>query len=829
MVGKKSVFTRSINGLGRTVTKHPGKISLVFLFVTILMLQPISAIETQSNMADFMPENEFSRARELMVEEFNNTEGIISIVEAESGNILDKEGLMLLGTLEEEIKGSEIVKPYLVSHKDPVVSIFDAVEGVLFAGSNGTLGIANASTVQLAEAVSFVLSQDEFNQLVSKGENSQRQYSMILVLVDYRMHADDLLKNDETLDLEIENILKDSEPKGYKTYLFGAWSKNIEEDTMEDLSVLLPVTFVVLFLILLVALKSFTDIMISVSGLLVTLIISFGLFSIFGMSFNQLTFFAPIFIMVLSVDFAIHILMRFKEEDQGSGRSKKNMFKAIRFVGISITLSTITTMVAFASNGLSSIPAVASFGIFIAMGIFVSYIVMMTFVPSLKLLSRRIGGRSLKKKTKDSKRTSKRLVSRGLVVTSRTSVSHPLLVLFLVAGITIGGLYMATQLERGMSQEDLISSDSEKLHTQEILTQEFPGKSPDWISIMVEGDVTEPAVLLAMDRTIYNMADDKNIVKSHGEAKAISILSYVKVFGNLGLTLPGVHDVNSDGIPDTKEGVVILYEYLYFNGISDILSPQDIQSVLSYDRVRGTFDYALITVEVQGIDDGTTDVLFSDLKKDTHSLSQIEGIKVHYAGSVFEADNLIQSMTEGMVVSTLVSIIICTVIVVALFRSFKFGLLTSVPVVLITIWILASIFLLGFKLNPVTATTTAMTVGIGIDYSIHFVERYRQERKKGHTLESAMDITTEHTGSALLTAGATTGAGFWIISLSRIGMFHAFGIVAALIVVYVLVASLFVLPAFITLSEKMADKLANSNWFASRRSKKSESANRILE
>jgi predicted RND superfamily exporter protein len=496
MVGKESKFTRTINGFGRTVTKHPGKISLLFLLVTILMLQPISAIETQSNMADFMPENEFSKARDVMVEKFNNTEGIISIVEAESGNILTKDGLLLLKDMEEKIESSAIVKPYMISHKDPVVSIFDAVEGTLNAVSEGKIGIANSSAEELGEAVDAVLLQDEFAQLVSKGEGSERRYAMVLVLVNYKMHADALLNNDESLDIEIENILEDNSPMGYKTYLFGAWSKDMEENTMEDLSVLLPVTFLVLFLILLVALRCFTDILISVSGLLVTLIISFGLFSIFGMAFNQLTFFAPIFIMVLSVDFAIHILMRFREEDDGQAKPKRSMFRALGFVGISITLSSITTMVAFASNGLSSIPAVASFGIFIAMGIFVSYIVMMTFVPSLKLLTLR------PRKKKVTKRRSRDLVTRSFVRPGKVFVSHPYLVLLLVVGITMAGLYTATQLERGLSQEDLMASDSVKLTTRDILIEEFPGKSPDWVSCLWQW--TEPSRTWPMTVTSYN-------------------------------------------------------------------------------------------------------------------------------------------------------------------------------------------------------------------------------------------------------------------------------------------------------------------------------------
>jgi predicted RND superfamily exporter protein len=737
-----------------------------------------------------------------MVEKFNNTEGLIGIVEAESGNILTREGLLLLEDMEKKIESSAIVTPYLLSFKDPVVSIFDAVEGTLRMGSGGSIGVANATKEELAAAVENVLFQKETSQLVSKGDGPERRYAMIMVLVDYRMHADALMQNDESLDIEIEDVLKDNSPKGYNTYLFGAWSKDMEKNTMEDLSVLLPATFLVLFLILFVALRSFADIMISVSGLLVTLIISFGLFSIFGMVFNQLTFFAPIFIMVLSVDFAIHILMRFREESGEEPR--KSMFRALGFVGISIALSTITTVVAFASNGLSSIPAVASFGIFIAMGIFVSFIVMMAFVPSLKLLSRRLGKKRMKKKR------SGNLMARGLAKLGRISISHPFVVLFLVVGITLGGLYTATQLERGLAQEDLIASDSVKLTTRDILIEEFPGKSPDWISVLIEGDIAEPFVLQAMDSTLDNMADDKNVVQTQEGAKALSILTYVKALSGSGANLPGITDADSNGIPDKREGAVLVLEHLYHNGIAGLVSPQDVQSVLSYDRESDRFGHALITVEITGISDGNTDLLYSDLHEDSEPLSRLPGVRVRYAGAVFEGDDLIKSMTEGMIVSTLASLIICTMIVVVLFRSVRFGLLTSIPVVLVTVWILASIYLLGFKLNPVTATTTAMTVGIGIDYSIHFMERYRQERGKGRTVRSAIDMTMQNTGVALLTAGATTGAGFWIISLSKIAMFHAFGVVAFMIVVYVLVASLLVLPAFVVLSERLHDRLASS-------------------
>jgi predicted RND superfamily exporter protein len=140
--------------------------------------------------------------------------------------------------------------------------------------------------------------------------------------------------------------------------------------------------------------------------------------------------------------------------------------------------------------------------------------------------------------------------------------------------------------------------------------------------------------------------------------------------------------------------------------------------------------------------------------------------------------------------------------VVVLFWSVRFGITASLPVLLVTGWILGSILLLGFSLNPVTATTTAMTVGIGIDYAIHLTERYRQERKAGKSVKHALDTSVSQTGMALFSAGITTALGFGVMAFSRIGMFNQFGILAFLIIIYVLVASLFVLPASLMVTEK---------------------------
>jgi hydrophobe/amphiphile efflux-3 (HAE3) family protein len=811
MTKKSNLVNKAITKMSKSVTKHPAKISAFFIIITLLMLIPISQIESQSNMSDFIPDNEFVEAREIMVDEFNVTHGIISVVKAESGNILDRDGLVNLIILEKEVMENDIIKPYLITHKDPVVSIADVVDGILLASSNGTMNILNAPEEQLDATIAYVLSQKEFVTLVSKGDGNERQYAMLMVIVDYKMYADEMYKGDETLEIEIEDTIKNAESDGYKIYSLAAMNREIQKNTEQELSLLLPICIIIMIVILFVALRSIGDLAISLTGLLVTLIISFGLFSILGLPFNQLTFFAPIFILVLSVGFAIHILMRYKEEKENYKVPEKSMVGALKFVGISITLSAFTTIAAFASNGFSDIPAIASFGIFIALGIAVAYIVMMTFVPALKLVSERLKlrFRNRRVKTKSENLIRKKpkrsnpLSRRALVSAGRLSYNHPIIVLIIILGITIGGFYLASFIERDISPEEIYSTDSEKLYTYRLMSDEFPHASPYWISILISGDLTDPFVLTAMDKTISNMDDDSHVVKNGDSPNAVSILNYVKGFMSSGVQIPGVQDFNNDDIPDTKSGVTIVLEYLYMNGIPNMVQPEDIQSVLSRGNELNTFDMALITIEVRDVDGMRAGLLLEELDEDIEPLEEINGVEVKYMGQVFEGYVALESMTEGMILSTGLSIMLCSVMVIVLFWSFRYGIITALPVILVTGWILGSILLLGFSLNPVTATTTAMTVGIGIDYSIHLMERYRQERRKGRSIKSALDTSIGYTGMALLSAGLTTALGFGVISFSNIGMFYQFGVLAFLIIVYVVIAAILVLPAFIMLSEKL--------------------------
>ena len=168
----------------------------------------------------------------------------------------------------------------------------------------------------------------------------------------------------------------------------------------------------------------------------------------------------------------------------------------------------------------------------------------------------------------------------------------------------------------------------------------------------------------------------------------------------------------------------------------------------------------------------------------------------------------VNEIQNTQISSTLTSIILATAILVVLYRNLGFGLISTLPTILATVWIMATMTILGITLNVLTVMVTALTIGLGIDYAIHIVERYREEIL--HKSErQAIETTIQRTGSALLISGLTTFCGFAVLFMSPMPLVRNFGIITAATIVYSVVIAIFVLPSLIWTSNRIKE------WYSS--------------
>ena len=130
---------------------------------------------------------------------------------------------------------------------------------------------------------------------------------------------------------------------------------------------------------------------------------------------------------------------------------------------------------------------------------------------------------------------------------------------------------------------------------------------------------------------------------------------------------------------------------------------------------------------------------------------------------------------------------------------FFIAAVTTGPIFVVIVWLYALIALAGYGLNMITVAIAAMSLGVGIDYVIHFIERYREEREKGTTPHLSLAAVGSASGLALFGSAVSDIAGFLVINQSKMGFFSTFGLFCAIMIGLSLIASMVLTPAVLGL------------------------------
>ena len=125
-------------GIGELISRHPGKIVVLFLAITVWMALPLKNLNTSTKMSDYLPECEYLDTDKKMREYFEASKSVVSILTAESGDIMTRQGLIVLRDIEQSIEDSELVGEYLISDDRAVDTV------------GGDIGSCNCREIQQA-------------------------------------------------------------------------------------------------------------------------------------------------------------------------------------------------------------------------------------------------------------------------------------------------------------------------------------------------------------------------------------------------------------------------------------------------------------------------------------------------------------------------------------------------------------------------------------------------------------------------------------------------------------------------------------------------------
>ncbi|WP_199268311.1 RND family transporter [Halorhabdus sp. CUG00001] len=580
-------------------------------------------------------------------------------------------------------------------------------------------------------------------------------------------------------------------------------------DSMTD-SILLvgPLAAAFVLFVLVVVYRDLLDILLGLGGIGLVLVWTFGAMGWFDIAFSQPFIVVLVLLIGLSIDYGLHVVMRYREERaEGDTSPSGAMAVGLGSVGIALVYVTTTTVIGFLSNLTSPLSIFRELGVVSAIGIVAALLVFGVLVPALKVEFDELLESHGFDRVKPAVGTGRGPINRLLDTGATLATTAPYVVIVVAVLISAGGAYGATEIDASFEQSDFLAEDpadwlkdlpepiAPGTYTAEtaidILNEEFVRKDTT-ATILVRGDVTNPATLDRIDDARMN-ASGLSVTETYaGGAAAIS--DPITVMDNVAADNVSFNatiaaaDTDDDGVPDRN--VTAVFDELYR------VAPDAAGDVINRDG--GEYEAVRMVVTVDGNAEGETvtdqmDWVADDVEGGGVSAIATGGVIVNQ----ITADQLAETAILSLIVALLSVLAVLTIAYRVTEESATLGVITIVPVAMTLAWVLGTMALLEIPFNIVTGMITGLTIGLGVDYSLHVSERFNQELEDAETIAAALHETMTGTGGALLSSAATTAAGFAVLLVAILPFLQSFGLITSLTIVYAFLAAVFVLPSLL--------------------------------
>lgn len=620
--------------------------------------------------------------------------------------------------------------------------------------------------------------------------------------------------------LEIRELATDHEAVT-AVFGFGIVADEIDRSIDDSLAIVGPLALLFVVAALLVAYRDPLDVALGVAGTVAVLVWTFGIAGWAGIAFNQTFVAIPALLIGLSIDYAIHVFMRYREhreEPRSSERAngpaaREPMTGALAGVGIALVWVTATTAIGFLATLTSPVAPIREFGVVSAVGILAALLVFGAVVPAATVeldaaLERR--GIDRHRRAIGSRDRTTALLSVGAIAARRV----PLLVLACVLLVTAGALYGAAGVDTSVDEDELLVDQppswteslpgplepgtygaSEDLETLESTFQREDVQG----QILVRGDVTDGETLQRVARAERAAAEAETVhTLPTGEADVRSPLSAVEEAARTDDSLEAtvaLADRSDDGVPDQNlEGV---YDRLFE-------ADPDAAADVIHRGEDGEYEAIRLVVAVEGDADPATAA--TELRAVAATIDDGDGDGDDRWSAVATDGPVLTTVIEEDVNATVraslgLTLLVVGAVLAAAYRATgrppSLAVVTVLPVALAVAWVVGTMALLSIPFNVVTGMVTSLTVGIGVAYSIHVSSRYALELERQGTVRGALETTMAGTGGAVFCSAVTTVAGFGTLVFAIMPVIRQFGVVTALSITYAFLASVLVLPSLL--------------------------------
>lgn len=720
---------------------------IIFFIATLTLIFAYSMrnLKINSDFASYLPETDeaVKLARYIGNKYGGNLTAIVAI---ETDDVFNHKTLTEIYNLTEKLKYVDGVS-YVTSLTN-VIDIKGTDEGIEIGR---LINEIPEDPQKLNELKSYVLSKDLYKNLISR----DARVTLILCKLKDGVDKAEVAKK---IKKEVEG-----EKINGKVYYGGLPFQMVDMNKLiiDDLKILTPFVGIVMILILLISFRNLRGVILPSLCVVMSIIWTLGLMSALNIPLTIISNSIPVILTAIGSAYGIHIVNKFRE-DINILHPKERAKVALSEIALPVFLAGITTIAGFLSFVSGSyLTMIKEFGIFTSIGVFFSLIISLTLIPSILSL------------LKHERKLGRVLETQGdrkfvVKITKMISRFRHFILIFTVL-VVIFGTIGILKISREVSIIEYFKPETNVRATEEMLKRNFGGSLP--LYILIKGDVQDPKILNEIKKVEDFLKNLEDVHNPQSIADIIEEMNYVMGEGRK--------------LPETREKIANLMFLIENEEIfSQLVSPDK--------------DEAIIQAMVTYASSNKVSNLVQKIQNYFNSIPDKEiDIKFEQTGMPLIYKHLDDAIIKSQIQSLILALIFVFLIMILQMKTFLGGLIGIIPISLTIVVAYGFMGYYGIPLDIATVLIASVSLGMGIDYSIHFINRLKVEIKESYSFEEAISKVFGTTGTAILINVFSVALGFTVLIFASVIPLQRFGIMILLTMFLSGGATLILLPALI--------------------------------
>ena len=808
-----------VERVDRFVVDRPLLVVVAFLVVTAALAPGLTMISTEAETDQFTEDVEAQQAQEDIDEEFGGTIGdapTAGTLIFRDGNVLSRPALVrLLETQHRLETNSRLRIASTSSHANVVARQLDPAAET---PKEQRRAVEAATDGELRAAIDAADERGALAAQLSTDYNpTQQRATGGIVGITYDLPSSASTAEVATLQertIEVIDAVEGNEA-GENAVLFGQGVIQSEFNALlsDTAIIVFPATVLFLFGFLLFAYRDPVDMALGLGSLAVVLVWTFGAMGWAGIPFSNTM--VPLFPLLLAVgiDFGIHTINRYREATLDGDDVAPAMRKTTDQLLVAFAIVTITTAISFAANLTSPLGSLQDFGIVSAVGITITLLVFGLFLPATKVLADRARARIPYFPSFGSTPLGREGSLLGRTLEGSVSLARVAPAVVVVVALVGGGgaAVYGTGVDAEFSQE-IFFPDEDRVEayqalpepfapteytfttTIRLLEEEFDGRQFSTVTIYVDEPVRDDDSLETIHRA-SRQPPDSFARSADGTAESRSIVTVIQSRAEQDpefAALVARNDRTGNGVPDQNVDEV-------YDALLDSPARSQARNYVAADRGSARIDYTLKP-------DATDDEVVADARQVADRMP-VEAVAT---GTLVVNAAVIDVILESAIQSLVVAFVLTAIFLALSYRFLEgravYGFINLLPVLLTVALLAASMRFFGVALSPINAPILGVSIGLGVDYAVHFMHRFVDEYTPGTDVFDALRTTIQGTGGALTGSMLTTVFGLGALFFAIIPLIQEFGLLLGLGVFYAYACSVVLLPSVIVLWERAATR-----------------------